>query len=73
MLTWKPNPLNKDVRSYRVFAVAGGGKTAPLAEVGGRTFSFVFADSVPTEAYGFAVAAVDRQNLEGLKAFVLVK
>jgi 3',5'-cyclic AMP phosphodiesterase CpdA len=72
VLTWTPNPLNKNVRGYRLFTVGDKGLTSLLAELSAQTFSYVLLGADRARVYRFAIAAVDRHRLEGQKAFTQV-
>lgn len=72
LLTWKPNPQNKKVRSYRLHTVDDNGIATQFAEVSRRTFSFLFRNAGRAKPHRFALAAVDNRNLEGQKTYTLV-
>ena len=65
-LTWQPNPLNNDVRGYRVYEIDQGQNL--LAEVPESQFSFTVRNVDKTKAYSFAVTAVDSLGLESAPA-----
>jgi 3',5'-cyclic AMP phosphodiesterase CpdA len=72
LLTWKPNPQNRNVRSYRLYTVGDAGNAALIAELSGRAFSFQFRDAGRAGALRFALAAVDNRMLEGQRAYAVV-
>ncbi len=69
-LNWLPNPLNNDVRVYRVYEMNQGQNA--LADLPATQFSFTIRNMDKTKAYNFAVAAVDSQGLESVPATVTV-
>jgi fibronectin type 3 domain-containing protein len=61
-LTWEPNPLNDDVRKYKVYELDQGQNL--LAELPANQFSYTVRNMDKATAYRFAVTAVDSQGLE---------
>ncbi len=69
-LSWQPNPLNNDVRGYRVYELDPGQNL--LAELPENQFSFTVRNVDKTKAYGLAVTAVDSLGLESAPAATVV-
>ena len=67
-LTWQPNPLNNDVRAYRVYEMGQGQNL--LAELPANQHSFTVRNLDKTKTYDFAVTAVDSLGLESEPATV---
>jgi M6 family metalloprotease-like protein len=71
VLTWSDNYANKSVLKYRIYRVAGGGRTL-VAEVAksssGTSYRYIHRGISRTETYTYEVVAVGDLDREGLAA-----
>jgi hypothetical protein len=73
LLTWSPHPRNQNIRHYRIYSLDEKGNPKLLAEVNGKTWSYLVRNVDRTKPYRFALAAVDYKNREGEKAYLVVE
>jgi uncharacterized repeat protein (TIGR02543 family) len=72
LLTWEPNPLNRNVEKYRIYEETGG-EDRLLAEVDAGTYEYLRRGADGQAAYTYSLAAVDNRGIEGERAAVVVK
>ena len=67
LLSWKANPINKDIIKYKIYSIKGGRKTF-LAELDPDVFEYVKPKLSRNKSYEFAVTAIGKDNVESLFA-----
>jgi hypothetical protein len=69
-LSWEPNPLNSSVQMYRIYQAQPSLNL--LTEVPGNQFEWTIRNVNKTQAYRFAVTAVDDAGSESEPAYTVV-
>jgi hypothetical protein len=72
-LTWKPDPRNSGIVSYRIYAVAGETWSSKLAEVPAGTWIYWDRKISAYKNYAYAIVAIDGSGREGEPAYTTAK
>ncbi len=71
VLQWQPHPANENIAGYRIYLVAGSGRTL-LGTVDANTTTYRHRRVVPNAAASYALAAVNNEGREGESVIVSV-